>query len=365
MSRVSDYAFINAKLRARIGIMRSSHLIDEMIKAPSLAEAVSKLEGTRFQHIAEVYRATGDLQQAELSMVEQEIASYREIAGYLPEHSARFLTVLLEKVEMDNLKNALRLWYSDVVRHHMISFRSAYVCRAIIVHRIDYDRIMNASAFGEVETAVAGTPYKDILSAFTFESLSKSGLFPLEIALDHMWFSHLMEAIRKLPSVDRHLAEDIYNVDIDLKNILILVRYGYYYHLEGARLSEVIIPAGYIGTEAARRGVLRSDDPIASLKDIVHRRYPAITEEIDNIRRTADDFTTMEENARQIMLIENYLAAWRLKAYQRLLLGKPFSIGVVLSYFFLERQEDSMIQAVLSAKSYSWSEGKIREALGL
>ena len=174
-----------------------------------------------------------------------------------------------------------------------------------------------------------------------------------------------MEAIRKLPSVDRHLAEDIYNVDIDLKNILILVRYGYYYHLEGARLSEVIIPAGYIGTEAARRGVLRSDDPIASLKDIVHRRYPAITEEIDNIRRTADDFTTLEENARQIMLIETYLAAWRLKAYQRLLLGKPFSIGVVLSYFFLERQEDSLIQAVLSAKSYNWDEGKIREALGL
>ena len=75
MSRVSDYAFINAKLRARIGIMRSSHLIDEMIKAPSLAEAVSKLEGTRFQHIAEIYRATGDLQQAELSIMEEEIAS--------------------------------------------------------------------------------------------------------------------------------------------------------------------------------------------------------------------------------------------------------------------------------------------------
>ena len=83
MSKVSDYAFVNAKLRARIGIMRSSHLIDAMIKAPSLGEAVSKLEGTRFGHIAEVYRSTGDLQQAELSMMEEEIASYREIAGYL------------------------------------------------------------------------------------------------------------------------------------------------------------------------------------------------------------------------------------------------------------------------------------------
>ena len=44
MSRVSDYAFINAKLRARIGIMRESSLFDEMIKAPSLTEAIAKLD---------------------------------------------------------------------------------------------------------------------------------------------------------------------------------------------------------------------------------------------------------------------------------------------------------------------------------
>ena len=213
-----------AKLRARIGIMRSSHLIDEMIKAPSLGEAVSKLEGTRFGHIAEVYRSTGDLQQAELSMMEEEIASYREIAGYLPSHSARFLTVLLEKVEMDNLKNALRLWYSDVVRHHMISFRSAYVCRSLIVHPIDYDKIMNAESYQEMARAFAGTPYEEVVSRFSLDSLTENGLFPMEIALDHLWFSHLDEALRHLKGDDRKLAEKIYSVDVDLKNILMLTR---------------------------------------------------------------------------------------------------------------------------------------------
>ena len=366
MSRVSDYAYINAMLRARIGIMRSSDIIENMIKAPTLVEAVSKLDGTRHQHIAEVYRKTGDLEAAELSLIEEQIASYREVVPYLPRESSFFMTVLLEKIEIENLKTAIRLWYSGAIMHRSISDRAKYICRTLIVHSIDYDRITNASSFSDIISAVSGTPYHDVLGSFAFESLSASGLFPLEIALDHLWFSRLIGAAKRLPSIDRKLAEAIYNVDIDLKNILILVRYGYYYHLEVESLAAaIIIPAGYIGTEAARRGVLRSDDPIASLKDIVHRRYPAITEEIDNIRRTADDFTTMEENARQIMLIENYLGKWRAKAYQRLLLGKPFSIGVVLSYFFLERQEDSLIQAVLSAKSYNWDEGKIREALGL
>ena len=88
MSRVSDYAYINARLRARIGIMRSSAIIDEMIKAPNLVEAVAKLDGTRHQHIAEVYRSTGDLEAAELSLIEEQVQSCRAIVQYLPSGSS-------------------------------------------------------------------------------------------------------------------------------------------------------------------------------------------------------------------------------------------------------------------------------------
>ena len=249
MSRVSDYAYINAMLRARIGIMRSSDIIENMIKAPTLVEAVSKLDGTRHQHIAEVYRKTGDLEAAELSLIEEQIASYREVVPYLPRESSFFMTVLLEKIEIENLKTAIRLWYSGAIMHRSISDRAKYICRTLIVHSIDYDRITNASSFSDIISAVSGTPYHDVLGSFAFESLSASGLFPLEIALDHLWFSRLIGAAKRLPSVDRKLAEAIYNVDIDLKNILILVRYGYYYHLEVESLAAAIIPEGYIGGE--------------------------------------------------------------------------------------------------------------------
>ena len=365
MSRVSDYAFVNAKLRARIGLMNSSHLADEMIKSPSLVEAVAKLDGTRFQHIAEVYRSTGDLQQAELSMMEEEIAAYREIAGYLPSHSSDFLTVLLEKVEMDNLKNALRLWYSEVVRHHHISFRSAYVCRALIVHPIDYDKIMNAQSYQEMAKAFSGTPYEDVIGSFSLDSLTEKGLFPLEIALDHLWFRHLEDALGHLTGPDRKLSEEIYSVDVDLKNILMLSRYSYYYRLSPEELKTVLIPMGYIAKEAEKRKAAESDDPMAVIRGIVERRYPQISEEIAAIRRTTDDLTAMAENADQILRIEAYLSERRRKEYMKLLGGNPFSIGVVLAYFFLYKHEDSIISAILSAKNYKWNEEKIREALGL
>ena len=109
MSKVSDYAFINAKLRARIGIMRDTALFDEMIKSPSLTEAFAKLDGTRHQDLLEVYRKTGDLQQVELEMLEDEISIYREVESYLPTVPSSFISVLLEKIEVDNLRVSFNL----------------------------------------------------------------------------------------------------------------------------------------------------------------------------------------------------------------------------------------------------------------
>ena len=144
MSTFSNYDFVNAKLRARMGIMRDSSLFDEMIKSPSLTEAFAKLEGTYHSDLLEVYRNTGDLEQVELRMLEDEIALYREVEGYLPAVPAAFISVLLEKIEVDNIKNVIRLWYSDVIRHHIISYRSAYLYKKTIVHSIDYDKAVNA-----------------------------------------------------------------------------------------------------------------------------------------------------------------------------------------------------------------------------
>ena len=43
--------------------------------------------------------------------------------------------------------------------------------------------------------------------------------------------------------------------------------------------------------------------------------------------------------------------------------GKPFSIGVTLSYLYSYKDDERILRAILSAKSYGWREDKIREAL--
>lgn len=363
MGKVNDYASVVAKLRARIGLMRDSSTIDNMIKAPTLAECINILASTRHSSLVDIYSKTGDLQQVELQLFVDEVHNYLSISKMLPSRASKFLNVLLSKLEIENLKNALRLWYSEAVRHHSIRYRASYLYKDMIVNPINWDGIINASSYGLVLDALKDTPYHSVLAAFSYESISSNGLFDLEIALDQYYFRHLMESVEKLNKEDRALATDLYSVDIDLKNILLLVRYGYYHELSIGQLRKIIIPFGLIYKEFTKVNSTQGTDLLKNMRRIVGTKYPDIRVEIDDVRRSNDDLTNKDDNAKQILLIENYLGSVRKKEYTHMLVGNPFSIGVVLAYFFLSSGEDSMIRAILSAKFYNWSEEKIREAI--
>lgn len=361
MSRVADYGYANAKLRARIGSIRESRTIDDMIKAPNLVEAINALKDTRHGNLVEVYEKTGDLQQVELALFAEEIASYREVEAMVPERISLFVKVLLEKLEIENLKNLLRLWYSEVVRHHSIKYRAGYIYKDDITCHMDVDAIINAQDYDTVLHALKGTKYYEVLSGYTLQSIASKGLFDLEITLDHLFFKDLFDAVNRLDKSDRDIASTIYFRDMDLKNILLLIRYGYYHEIDKNELKRVIIPYGYIYEAGIKHRILQSDDSVGVLREIIGSRYSEVADEIDRVRRMSDDITTRSENADSILHIENFLSEIRKKEYHKILSGDPLSIGVILAYFFIANNEDAMIRAVLSAKLYKWSEEKIRE----
>ena len=363
MGKVSDYACVVAKLRARIGLMRDSSTIDNMIKAPTLAESINALSATYHSELVDIYSKTGDLQRVELQIFSDEVDNYKDIEKMLPEKSAAFLRVLMLKLEIENLKSALRLWYSEAIRHHSIRYRASYLYKDTIVNEINWDGIINANYFSSLLEVLKDTPYFDIVSKYSYEAIASKGLFDLEIALDQYYFAVLFSSISKLNKTDRDIAQKLYLVDVDLKNILLLVRYGYYHDLELEMLRRIILPYGKIWQEFEKALSMKASDILVAMRRVVANSYPEIRVEIDDIRRATDDLTTKEENAKQILLIENYLAKMRKKEYTEMLVGENFSIGIVLAYFFLSSAEDSRIRAILSAKFYKWSEDKIREAI--
>ena len=69
-----------------------------------------------------------------------------------------------------------------------------------------------------------------------------------------------------------------------------------------------------------------------------------------------------DEMAR-LVLIERVLQQIMLHEVHRLLAGYPFTIGVILAYVILKRNEVRLVMTILNAKLYGISDERIRSVL--
>nr|WP_319474621.1 V-type ATPase subunit [uncultured Sphaerochaeta sp.] len=356
--RVSLYGFINAKLRAKIGLMRESRVIENLLHASSLVEAVGVLRDSKYHAVAEAYDRTGDLQQMELVLLGMEISMYKEVAGYLEGSSADLINHLLGKIEIDNLKNTLRLWYSSIMRQRPIRHRSEYLFKDTILSPIDWTALINATSWESVGIALKDSPYHVTVTAFSEQDLQQAGLFSLETELDRMWYVHLMECVKMLKKADEEVATSMILLEIDLRNLMMLVRYGWYHHMDADAVKKLLLPWGKVVSSKESEAYLRQNSSERNPHAIINRYYPGLEEQQHSLSVQGDEASVLET-----LKIEGYLAERRKAIYQRMLSQDPFTIGLSLSYFFLFKEETSMVKAILNGKYYGYEEAYIRGVL--
>jgi len=359
---VSVYGFINAKLRAKIGLMRQSRIIEDLLKAASLVEAVAVLRDSPYHALAEAYDQTGDLQQMEFVLLEMEVAMYREVASYLEGKSATFVRHLLGKIEVDNLKNSIRLWYSSIVRGRPIRYRSGYLYKNPILNPIDWTALVNATSWDAVLKSLHQSPYETVLSQYSEQDLQTKGLFALESKLDILWYEQMLKALETLSRQDREVATTIFSVEVDLKNLLTLVRYGWYHQMEGEALRPLLLPWGKVATSKETERYIQTSVDDRNPVALINRFAGGLEEDQQLAQRGSIHIeeTSVLENLK----IEDYLEKKRHALYHKMLSSDPFTIALALSYFFLNKEETSMIKTILNGKYYGYDETYIRGVIG-
>lgn len=361
MDPVSQYGFINAKLRAKLGLMKESHVIDELLKTNSLVEAVAVLRDTKYSEVASVFDSTGDLQQMEVVFLHGEIAMYHEVARYLDGKPSDFVHLLLGKIEVDNLKNAIRLWYSSLIRHRPMRYRSEYLYKQKIVWPIDWPALVNATTWDNVVKALSSSPYHDVVKKYTQESIEELGLFSLESELDLQYYAQIMEGLKSLSSDDRQVAQRIFLVDLDLKNLLIMVRFGWFYHLKADQLYPLLLPWGKVYKSKEVQTFIATQPEARDPFVIIDRFYPGLGEKVHHVvEQKRGSVKSDELTVLQNLAMESYLHERRKDVFHSILGSDPFTIGLPLSYFFLVKEENSMIKAILNGKYYGYTEEYIR-----
>ncbi len=348
---LKTYAFINAKLRTRISKILPQQFIRQLIRARSLAESVQMLGETDFVSVQKVYERTGDIKTAELELLRKELSVYLELENLVEEDLREFVQALSERFEIENLKNAFRLWFDRRVRGRNIEDARRYLMRRRIHYQIDLEAIIDADTLEQAADGLAATPYTALVRQQAAAVMEAASLFPLELALDRYLYGRLAQAADRLEPRDREIARRLIGVEIDLQNVSWLIRFKNFYSLEAERALGYTLPGGLNLSGELMRQIYGAERTERQISALVGKRYPEIAPLLASEERSkfSARLTMIERILEQIMTIE----------VRKIMTGYPFTIGIILAYFILKGSEIRKIMTVLNAKFYEWPEERI------
>ncbi len=351
---MSKYSLINAKLRARISNILPDEMFRQLAAAHSLEEALALLRDTPFAGLEEIYSGTGDLRMAELELLKAEIGIYENIKQYLQGGSLEVVDALLSYFEIENLKNAIRIFFDRKIRNRSGSSSIHYILYERIIHDIPIDIIVNAENFDEIAGVCEGTPYSHIIKKYARTVESESSLFRMEIAMDHFYYSNLLAAIEKLSRRDRNIALRLIGVEIDLQNINWIIRFKNYYNLPLEPVLAAIVPGGFNLDKALITELYSAQNVTSALQVFVRGRYPGLSGFVSS---KTTDVTS------RLLLIQQMLNEIMKQEVQHILVGYPFTIGIILAYFILKRSELRKVRIILNTKQYGADQERIESMI--
>ncbi|MBN1975349.1 MAG: V-type ATPase subunit [Sedimentisphaerales bacterium] len=351
---LKKYAFINAKLRGRISKILSDEVFDRLAKASSLDSALDILRDTNFAQLQEIYSSTGDLKKGELELLKKEIELYVDIKQYVYKGSIEFINALLYQFEIENLKNAIRVFFNRKIRNRSSDPNIHYILYEPVIHKIPIDIIINANHFDEVAGVCIGTPYEPIIKKYSETVVSQGSLFRMEAAFDHFYYSNLIAAAAKLDKKDRDIVYRLTGVEIDLQNIDWLIRLKNFYNMPLDAVLAMLIPGGFTLSQAVISELYKAQNVSGILQNFVKGKYPGLTALLSS--QTADSQS-------RLLLIDRILEEIMKQEVHRILAGEPFTIGIILAYFILKRNELKKIRTILNAKKYNLQQQRIESMI--
>jgi len=351
-SPVRRYGFINAKLRARLSKLLSDEVFKRLIAAVTLEESFGILRSTPYDTLEDPYNKSGDLKAGELDLFTREIGLYSELRKYVSGDLLHVINSLLVYYETENLKNAVRVYFDARVRGGSADEGVRYLYKERIVNDLPFEEIARAEDIDSILRLVSVTPYSTVFEE-NREAIEET-LFTFEIGLDRFYYSNLMSSIEPLGTRDRKTAMRLFGIEIDLLNINWIIRFKTYYDLPADRALSLAFPHGATIGMKELRDAYAAQDVTALLHGVIRKKYPALATLLST--EAADIFS-------RLLLIERLLEQILLYEVRKILSGYPFTIGILLAYFILYKNEIRLVRKILNARLYGLPGERMRGML--
>ncbi len=351
---VKKYGFIHAKLRARLGKRIPEKTFKRMIDANDLQEALQYLKGTPYEAVITAYTDTGDIKMGELELMSREISTIVEILKYIEDETYSFVEALAIRYEIEVIKDALRFWFDREVRGRNVGDRVSYLYRGELVHTINLDAIIYAESIEEIQNEFRNTFYAPVMEKALPKVHSDNSLFSIESALDAHYYRNLIEKMEHLSRKDREIAERIVGIRIDIENISRIVRFSRFTSMKQGTLEQYLIGGGRFIGEDALKEAYESSRPEQYLMGVLKKHYSDLGSLTGEVRKN---------DVSQLKLITAFLDDVVDREIEKLLVGTPFTIGIILAYVMIKQREISSLVQILNGKHYKLESGRLNTFL--
>lgn len=340
---VSKYAYLNARIRARLSRFLTPHDIERLINSANIDEAYNVLRQTSYAPLFAKVDSSVPLPEVESLVFTNEVYHYIEIMRDAYGNIQEVIRAMLRYFEIENLKQILRVW------HNKRSFdKSRFLFRGKIVDDLPVDKLLKAENFEEIILYLDGTPYKNALIRSRESFKRSNNLFYIEVSLDVQYYIELWDKLSRLSSSDRKIARRLIGIEIDIKNINWMVRFRFYHKIPMGEALSLLIPNGYrVSEEFVKRAYL-NDNMRSVIEGLLTQYYLKIP-----------SMSLTEEDLINLQALEAILWRFLFNEITRCLSGYPFSIGVLLAYLTLRKIDTQNIISVLNGKLYGISPAEL------
>lgn len=347
MQDLSKYSFANARIRAMLSALLPEEFFVSLSEARDLQEALSMLKGTAYSALQDDLKivSSADLPAAERFISAQEAAAYKKVISSVSSPRERdFLLLLRQKLEIEQLKTALRIWH----RKLPVAWED-YIDKEESGSLLDFGRLAGAESIEEFILLLEDTPYKRALMKAREQYKREDKVFLLEVALDIDYYDRISGAIARLSAADRRVASRIIGVEIDIENINLLLRFRKYYSRNMSEMLDWFIPGGLRLNRDQVRGFYTSDGMTQVVNSLSLGPYARIK-------------GIFEDN---FFLIESFLYGLLAQEVKTALSGFPFTIGTAMAYLISSRRQASLLVSLLYAKAYGHSKNDVMQSLNI
>ncbi len=321
---VAEYAYVFARIRARISDMLDDRFLKELADARKddfLALMLESPYKTVFEGLNRV-----DARAIEKALKQELIDQYLMVIRSTNPPTKDFLIELFRRFEVMNVKAIIRAKLARVTEELPLFPVESFFGRRMSV-------LIDADSLDSVIKRL-DSPYRRIL-----ESLNTRRLLDIETALDRELFDSIWNRMQHLHGREKEVALRVIGTEVDITNLMILLRCKVE-EVSESETERYFMPYSYAFDFDIVRYVLSADSISSAIQLLPDSPYKAVLNEA----------LPQYEKEKSLVPFELALARYRVRMIKKLLSSYTIDIAAILGYLYLKEVEVNNISTIAVCK---------------